>query len=115
MKKRTRNTLICKLTGKERITNNSYLGRRLEAIGLDKSDPKSLEYFRHHYAIETEVAKLRQVILTEGFEEARQRWPVSSRYKEFWLLRVALMNGKNKLFKSACNAKWPEMITGMVG
>jgi len=108
-----RNTLRCQLTGKERITNLAYLGRRLEALKLDKDDPKSLEYFRHHYASEKEVAKVRRVILESGLEEAKRQWGGPWKYEgnvqhhNAWLLRVAIMNGKNKLFKSALEAKYP--------
>ena len=97
MKKRTRNTLICQLTGKERITNNSYLGRRLEAIGLDPDNAESLKYFRQHYANEKEVAKLRQLILDKGLGKAMAVYDKSGT----WLLRVSLMNGKAKLFTAS--------------
>jgi hypothetical protein len=94
MKKKTRNTLKCQLTGKERITNYSYLGKRLLAIGLDADNVDSLKYFRQHYANEKEVARLRLMILSEGLGEAMAVYGRSGT----WLLRVALMNGKAKLF-----------------
>ena len=98
-----RNTIRCNLTGKERITNKSYLRKRLEALGLDPEDPKGEEEFRLHYASETEVAALRRVILSEGIQAANKTWSATDGGpyygSEAWLLRVALMNGKNKLFK----------------
>jgi hypothetical protein len=100
-----RNTIRCNLTGKERITNKSYLRKRLLALGLSPEDPESEEHFRNHYAAESEVAELRRVILSAGLQAARGSWGVTKtaggpvNRSEAWLLRVALMNGKNKLFK----------------
>ena len=100
MKKKTRNTLRCQLTGKERITNNSYLGKRLKALGLDPDNPDSLKYFRQHYANEKEVARLRQLILNKGLGEAMAVYNKTGT----WLLRTALMNGKAKLFSAAMDS-----------
>tara|TARA_R110002050_G_scaffold66381_1_gene143373 strand:- start:164 stop:568 length:405 start_codon:yes stop_codon:yes gene_type:complete len=83
-----RNTIKCNLTNSERITNNSYLKKRLDSLGVDE------EYFRAHYATKKAVTELRASIETGGLVG----WAHKLGKSEDWLLRCALMNGKNKLF-----------------
>ena len=83
-----RNTIKCNLTNSERITNNSYLKKRLDSLGVDE------EYFRAHYATKRAVTELRESI--ERGDLAL--WVRSLGKSEDWVMRVALMNGKNKLF-----------------
>ena len=83
-----RNTIKCNLTNSERITNNSYLKKRLDSLGVDE------EYFRAHYATKKAVTELRESI--EKGDLAL--WVQSLGKSEDWVLRCALMNGKNKLF-----------------
>ena len=83
-----RNTIKCNLTNSERITNNSYLKKRLDALGVDE------EYFRHHYASKKAVTELRESIEKGDI----QLWVQSLGKSEDWILRCALMNGKSKLF-----------------
>lgn len=86
-----RNMIKCTLTGSERITNNSYLKKRLDALGVDEA------YFRTHYASKPAVASLRESIERGELVQTAQRLGKS----EGWCVRCALMNGKNKLFKEA--------------
>ena len=83
-----RNTIKCNLTNSERITNNSYLKKRLDSLGVDE------EYFRAHYATKKAVTELRASI--EKGDLAL--WVQSLGKSEDWILRCALMNGKSKLF-----------------
>jgi len=83
-----RNTIKCTLTNSERITNNSYLKKRLDVLDVDE------EYFRKHYATKKAVTELRESIERGALSERAQSLGKS----ESWVMRVALMNGKNKLF-----------------
>tara|TARA_Y100000310_G_scaffold322744_1_gene382161 strand:+ start:160 stop:492 length:333 start_codon:yes stop_codon:yes gene_type:complete len=97
-----RNTLKCNLTGRERITNNSYLKKRLAALGWPAAS-HGADYFRKHYASEKEVARLRQIIIEGGTtgQPMKGLQDAATIYKKSpaWLLKVALMNGKGKLFR----------------
>ena len=91
-----RNTLKCNLSGSERITNNSYLKKQLDRLGITE------ECFRYHYATTSSVSLLREDI-AQG-KLAQRAFELGQPEKEpsntAWLVRVAVMNGKSKLFTS---------------
>ena len=86
-----RNMLRCTLTDSERITNNSYLKKRLDALGVDE------KFFRAHYAGKKAVGSLREDIARGELAQTARRLGKP----EDWLVQVAIMNGKSKLFRIA--------------
>ena len=91
-----RNVLKCNLSGSERITNNSYLKKQLTRLGVTE------EYFRYHYAAQKCVSALREDIAEGRLAQCAVQLgdPEKEPSNAEWLLRVATMNGKNKLFTS---------------
>jgi len=96
-----RNMLKCTLTGSERITNNSYLKKRLDALGVDE------KFFRKHYASKEAVGWLRGDIARGELAQTAQKLGKP----EDWLVQVALMNGKSKLFRKALSENVTSITT----
>ena len=89
-----RNVLKCNLTDSVRITNNSYLKKQLDRLGVTE------EYFRYHYATRISIQLLREEITNGNLAQCALRVgePEKEPSNVEWLLRVAIMNGKNKIF-----------------
>ena len=96
--------LKCTLTGSERITNNSYLKKRLDALGVDE------EFFRTHCAGKAAVGSLREDIARGELTQTAQRLGKP----EDWLVQVAMMNGKSKLFRKALSESVTSSTTDTV-
>ena len=58
-----RNTIKCVITGKERITNKSYLKKRCDAVGVSE------EEFRKYYVTRQTATDLRRRIKTENVSD----------------------------------------------
>jgi hypothetical protein len=111
---RNRNCLICKLTGKKRITNNSYLRKRLKALEISE------EEFRKYYLSEESRERIKAVILAQRLPEAililsDQLGPKESHIEPSFqeVRKIYAYHGKNKLFLRHLDAgveeAWPEL------
>ena len=87
-----RNTLKCTLTGVERITNNSYLKKRLNKLGIEE------EEFRKYYISKVCIQNLAIVVGESGLAKAAQSLSGTEvAYSAEDVHKMLLYNGKNRL------------------
>ena len=88
-----RNTLKCVLTGAERITNNSYLNKRLDKLGVTE------EQFRKHYISKICAQNLADNLRETGLEKTAQSLlgAQGHAYSADDVIKMLTYNGKNKL------------------
>jgi hypothetical protein len=111
---KNRNCLVCRLTGRKRITNNSYLRKRLEALDITE------EEFRKYYLSEPSREKIKAVILAHQLPTAililsDQLGPKAEHIEPSFheVRKIYAYHGKNKLFLRYLDAEvdgaWPEI------
>lgn len=85
-----RNTIKCIVTGAERITNNSYLGKKAERAGV------SVECLREHYVSKPAIAEIKTQLAKDG--EAGEADYVANKLKMSVakLNNILILNGKVK-------------------
>ena len=82
-----RNTIKCVITGKERITNKSYLKKRCDAVGVTE------EQFRQYYVTRPELTKLKKRVLEVGVINVQKELNISGDWTENDVLRMINQNG----------------------
>jgi hypothetical protein len=91
-----RNHLTCKVTNKKRITNKSYLRKRLKALDITE------EEFRKYYVCESARDSLKEAVeagqLEHAFYVLRSALYPNTKPRMSDLRKVFAYNGKNKLF-----------------
>ena len=81
-----RNTIKCIVTGAERITNNSYLGKKAEKVGV------SVEAFREHYVSKAALGNMKADIDASSVDEVALKLEMSAAK----LKNILILNGKVK-------------------
>ena len=86
-----RNTIKCIVTGAERITNNSYLGRKADKAGV------SVECIREHYVSKPAIAEIKAQLAKDG-EEGQSKYVAGKlKMSVAKLSNILILNGKVKL------------------
>ena len=88
-----RNMLKCILTGSERITNKSYLKKRLDRLGITE------EEFRKHYISKVCAQNLASAVESDGLRRVSLSMSAAQgpSYTVEDVHKMLLYNGKNKL------------------
>ena len=84
-----RNTIKCIVTGAERITNNSYLGKKAEKVGV------SVETFREHYVSKAALGNMKADIAASSHVTVAKNLEMSAAK----LKNILILNGKVKADK----------------
>ena len=83
-----RNTIKCIVTGAERITNNSYLGKKAEKAGV------SVDCIREHYVSKPAVQEIKAKLAESGqtLQTVSEKLQMSAAKLE----NILILNGKVK-------------------
>ena len=83
-----RNTIKCIVTGAERITNNSYLGKKAEKAGV------SVDCIREHYVSKPAVQEIKAKLAESG--QSLQTVSEKLKMSAAKLENILILNGKVK-------------------
>jgi|3_EtaG_2_1085321.scaffolds.fasta_scaffold22514_5 hypothetical protein len=102
-----RNMLKCVLTGAERITNNSYLKKRLDSLGITE------DKFRKYYISRVAVGNLADAVRADGVDRVATSITSSEEYtySPNDVVRMLTYNGKNRILLESLDGKYFNSVT----
>ena len=102
-----RNMIKCVLTGEERITNNSYLGKKADRLGI------SVETFRQYYISKGGLQAVRALVDNVGYVEAASN--LDGKWTATEVRTMLVQNGKNSQLLSKADSEAATSVPVSVG